>query len=214
MMRTETLNHISKLISCEPCPNGNCGFLIQKNGGCNHMKCESCKHEFCWLCLGHYYGYKHSDADNGAVCGQRAIAGLVMLGFCGFAIYMKLLLSIGQFSGSLINWDLKETAPIGFLGLVFSALSYFLLALFWICYIVCMVATAGGLTYLLLDIKKRWNESRYNAIKIILTLGYALLLSKFSFGRYGILFSLGFYVSHSMGSQHLTRRLRDFMNGR
>jgi hypothetical protein len=94
-MRTETLNHISKLISCEPCPNGNCGFLIQKNGGCNHMKCESCKHEFCWLCLGHYYGYKHSDADNGAVCGQRAIAGLIMLGFCGFAIYMKLLLSIG-----------------------------------------------------------------------------------------------------------------------
>eukprot|EP00455_Lapot_gusevi_P005860 TRINITY_DN12502_c0_g1_i2.p1 TRINITY_DN12502_c0_g1~~TRINITY_DN12502_c0_g1_i2.p1 ORF type:complete len:417 (+),score=79.85 TRINITY_DN12502_c0_g1_i2:185-1252(+) len=41
----------------KPCPA--CRSPIQKNGGCNHMKCISCKHEFCWLCsekykVGHY----------------------------------------------------------------------------------------------------------------------------------------------------------------
>uniref|UniRef100_A0A5K3FJ79 RBR-type E3 ubiquitin transferase n=2 Tax=Mesocestoides corti TaxID=53468 RepID=A0A5K3FJ79_MESCO len=32
------------------CPN--CGVLIEKNGGCNHMQCFKCQHQFCWVCLG------------------------------------------------------------------------------------------------------------------------------------------------------------------
>jgi ariadne-1 len=31
------------------CPN--CGVGITKNGGCNHMTCSQCFHEFCWICL-------------------------------------------------------------------------------------------------------------------------------------------------------------------
>ena len=30
------------------CPN--CKTRIEKNGGCDHMTCKKCKHEFCWIC--------------------------------------------------------------------------------------------------------------------------------------------------------------------
>ncbi|RKP24720.1 hypothetical protein SYNPS1DRAFT_16757 [Syncephalis pseudoplumigaleata] len=29
-----------------------CHSTIEKNGGCNHMTCRKCHHEFCWVCLG------------------------------------------------------------------------------------------------------------------------------------------------------------------
>lgn len=29
-----------------------CHATIEKNGGCNHMICSTCKAEFCWTCLG------------------------------------------------------------------------------------------------------------------------------------------------------------------
>jgi len=32
------------------CPR--CQVCIEKNGGCNHMQCSKCKHDFCWMCLG------------------------------------------------------------------------------------------------------------------------------------------------------------------
>lgn len=34
------------------CPQ--CNSSIEKNEGCNHMTCRSCKHEFCWKCLRPY----------------------------------------------------------------------------------------------------------------------------------------------------------------
>lgn len=36
------------------CPN--CGEGIEKNGGCQHMKCRSCRFEFCWQCLKRWKG--------------------------------------------------------------------------------------------------------------------------------------------------------------
>ncbi|TEY63941.1 hypothetical protein BOTCAL_0149g00220 [Botryotinia calthae] len=45
---SETANWISA--NTKECPE--CNSTIEKNGGCNHMTCRKCKHEFCWMCMG------------------------------------------------------------------------------------------------------------------------------------------------------------------
>ncbi|KAH0609326.1 uncharacterized protein H6S33_012812 [Morchella sextelata] len=45
---SETANWISA--NTKECPK--CVSTIEKNGGCNHMTCRKCKHEFCWVCMG------------------------------------------------------------------------------------------------------------------------------------------------------------------
>jgi ariadne-1 len=45
---SETANWISA--NTKECPK--CVSTIEKNGGCNHMTCRKCRHEFCWMCMG------------------------------------------------------------------------------------------------------------------------------------------------------------------
>lgn len=52
---SETFNWLS--INTQDCPK--CKSTIEKNGGCNHMTCKQCKHEYCWVCLGDWA--KHTD---------------------------------------------------------------------------------------------------------------------------------------------------------
>ena len=37
-------------LNTQDCPK--CGWPIEKNQGCNAMRCAKCNHEFCWICLG------------------------------------------------------------------------------------------------------------------------------------------------------------------
>ena len=43
---SETRNYL--LVHTQDCPK--CRVRIEKNGGCSHMTCNRCKHEFCWVC--------------------------------------------------------------------------------------------------------------------------------------------------------------------
>jgi ariadne-1 len=45
---SETANWILANTKC--CPK--CNTRIEKNQGCNHMSCQQCKWEFCWICMG------------------------------------------------------------------------------------------------------------------------------------------------------------------
>ncbi|CAK4608983.1 hypothetical protein LEN26_018120 [Aphanomyces euteiches] len=47
---SETANWV--LVNTKQCPNTKCSVRIEKNQGCNHMTCKSCRHEFCWICMG------------------------------------------------------------------------------------------------------------------------------------------------------------------
>ena len=44
---SENANYIA--VNTKDCPK--CHIAIEKNGGCNHMHCPKCNHEFCWMCL-------------------------------------------------------------------------------------------------------------------------------------------------------------------
>lgn len=41
-------------LGAKPCPGRGCGVPIYRNGGCQHMTCRRCDHQFCWVCLGNW----------------------------------------------------------------------------------------------------------------------------------------------------------------
>lgn len=53
------LDQWSQNNDARPCPQ--CNTLIEKNGGCPHMTCSKCRHEFCWTCMGTYGACKCSN---------------------------------------------------------------------------------------------------------------------------------------------------------
>jgi ariadne-1 len=45
---SETANWL--IVNTKSCPQ--CRKATEKNGGCNHMTCSQCRHEWCWVCMG------------------------------------------------------------------------------------------------------------------------------------------------------------------
>lgn len=48
--KSESENITWMIANTKNCPK--CERPIEKNQGCNHMTCNMCKHEFCWMCMG------------------------------------------------------------------------------------------------------------------------------------------------------------------
>ena len=51
------------MANTKACPNSSCRRAIEKNQGCNHMQCHTCKWNFCWVCLGKWA--EHGSASGG-----------------------------------------------------------------------------------------------------------------------------------------------------
>lgn len=56
----KTLEWLSKYT--QDCPK--CKSPIEKNGGCNHLSCSSCKFQFCWVCRGEWTGGSHYNCSS------------------------------------------------------------------------------------------------------------------------------------------------------
>jgi ariadne-1 len=42
-------------VNTKDCPK--CGVAVEKNGGCQHMSCVKCNHQYCWHCLKNWRGH-------------------------------------------------------------------------------------------------------------------------------------------------------------
>jgi len=53
----EIFSQVWEEIWARRCPG--CHVAIERNGGCNHMTCQNCKHEFCWLCTQTHFEHSY-----------------------------------------------------------------------------------------------------------------------------------------------------------
>ena len=88
----ECCNNLKKVTLTRPCPN--CGTLIEKRGGCNHMTCYKCKGHFCWLCdkaFGERGPFYHRDSNDAALCRQATFGKNAPVVMMVLIILIKLL---------------------------------------------------------------------------------------------------------------------------
>lgn len=79
------LCYLRDIIKSQTCPN--CGITIYKAGGCMHMLCQKCNFEFCWMCLGPYPNYVHTEWT---ACPLKFLVTLFMIFGMIFILDMKL----------------------------------------------------------------------------------------------------------------------------
>ena len=93
-------NNLRKILLTEPCPN--CGVLIWKNSGCNHMNCAKCRFEFCWACLGRYVSYRHDHGMEQYCNIRKMVSGGIYVLFIALFFILKLLM-LGSRDGNFLT---------------------------------------------------------------------------------------------------------------
>ena len=85
------------------CPK--CSISISKNGGCMHMICKKCSHEFCWDCMQNYSGH------NKKFCDINILVKSIILGFLlfNFLLLTNLFWAITSWLITII-WFLIQSA--------------------------------------------------------------------------------------------------------
>lgn len=91
---------LHKLLKTKCCPC--CNASICFSGGCTHMVCFRCKHEFCWHCLQYYKQYRHK---NKAICTHHSWFPRTLLLLLVLPLILKLILlpQITQFISLYLN---------------------------------------------------------------------------------------------------------------
>lgn len=63
--QSESENMLYIRANTRQCPK--CRSPIEKNGGCMHMTCRKCRHEFCWLCFADWKGHGACKKDSAEI---------------------------------------------------------------------------------------------------------------------------------------------------
>ena len=95
-------------VSINKCPK--CDTLIEKNGGCPHMSCKNCLHDYCWTC-GYgddHFLHKISGEYGGILCelfndiaGSKLSPCIQWFIIISAYIFMPLWITLGYIFGSV-----------------------------------------------------------------------------------------------------------------
>ena len=105
IFHSDTCSNLKKVVFTVACPK--CGIFIEKNGGCQHIRCIKCRYEFCWFCQQSYAGYRHQ--NNEIFCQQRLMMLVSLYIMIGLVVNFKITQHfpfIEWFQKKIIYWIL------------------------------------------------------------------------------------------------------------
>jgi hypothetical protein len=105
LLLVSTRNDLWRFWNTKRCPNPRCRVPTQKNGGCMHMTCSSCRVHWCWVCKRYFHGRWHGHSCVGMSSRLQII-------------YAALLIAlIRAVSGRVMSWWYSgTTCRVPFLG--------------------------------------------------------------------------------------------------